>query len=154
MKKFVLMMVVAFLLFAFSSMSYASDTATVNINATVVGVCKFVPPKTTTISVSLDPSVGGTVTGSSTLSFWCTKGTTYTITDDNGLYHGGTTTHRVKHGSLDEYIPYIFNYTSSGTGQGANNDITLNVSASFAEADYEDASAGTYSDTVTMTINP
>ncbi|GAB4431580.1 MAG: hypothetical protein OHK0040_01010 [bacterium] len=57
--------------------------------------------------------------------------------------------------SANEYIPYTFSSNpASGTGSGPTSPITLNVSASFAQTDYENASAGTYTDTVTITVNP
>lgn len=139
---------------AIGSQAFAADQGTVNINAQVVGTCKFVT-NATIINVTLDPSVGGPVTGTGSLQFWCTKGASYTVTDDDGLHESGPNQNRVKHGSLNEYIPYTFSYTpTSGTGNGPQNPITLSVSVTFAEADYVNASAGTYTDTVTITINP
>lgn len=134
--------------------SFAADTGTVNINASVVGTCKFTT-NTANINVTLDPSVGGTVTGSGSLVFWCTKNASYTVTDDDGLYETGANQNRVFNSTANEYIPYTFSYNpTSGTGNGPQNSITLNVSASFAQTDYQNAAAGTYTDTVTITVNP
>lgn len=153
MKKVILGVMVLVVLFS-AKLSFSADTGTVNINATVVGTCKFTT-STTNINVSLDPSVGGTVTGSGSLAFWCTKNASYTVADDDGLYETGANQNRVFNSSANEYIPYTFSYNpTSGTGSGPQTPITLNVSASFAQTDYQNASAGTYTDTVTITVNP
>jgi spore coat protein U-like protein len=135
--------------------SFAGDTGQVNINATVVGTCKFTATGgSTTINVTLDPSSGSDVTGTGSLEFWCTKGASYSVTDNGGLYKSGTQ-QRVKHSSANEYIPYSFSYTpTNGTGGGPSSPITLNVSATFTYSDYSGASAGTYTDTVTITVSP
>ncbi len=135
-----------------SSAALAGDTATVAVSATVVGVCKF--NSGGTVSFTLDPSAGGNVNGTvSQPQFWCTKGASYTISDDDGLNESGTT-HQMKHASLAEYIPYSFSYTASGTGTGPGTPINMNIASTVASADYLNASAGSYADTVTLTIAP
>lgn len=132
-----------------------STTAALNVSAAVLPECRFRTPKETTINVTLDPSLSGNVTGTSSLSFWCARGTSYSVTDDDGLYESGINQNRVKHSTLSEYIPYTFSYNpSSGTGNGAQNPITLNFSATFIYNDFANASAGDYRDTVTITVNP
>jgi len=135
--------------------SFAVGTGQVNINATVVGTCKFTATGgSTTISVTLDPSINSDVTGTGSLQFWCTKGASYEVTDNGGLHKSGTQ-QRVYNSSANEYIPYSFSYTpTSETGSGPTSPITLNVSATFQYNDYKDASAGTYTDTVTITVTP
>jgi spore coat protein U-like protein len=146
----------------------AGDNATVNVLANVVGNCKFTTASATLNFGNLDPAVGSDVTANTSLQFWCTKNATYTITDNNGSNWSGTN-QRMKHASLTEYIPYTFCYSSSGgpgpscasdtasdTGNGAGktSPITLNIWGTVLGSNYIDASAGSYSDTVTMTINP
>jgi spore coat protein U-like protein len=138
---------------AFAGGAFAADPATVDVSATVVGVCKY-STNTGSVSFTLDPSVGGPVNGTlSQPAFWCTKGTGYTITDDNGLNESGTT-HRMKHATAAEYIPYTFLYTATGTGTGKSTPITMGITASVAETDYIDKSEGSYVDTVTLSITP
>ncbi len=155
MRRFLLGVSMFSLMFLLSTViTYAADTGTVNINATVVGTCKFTT-SSANISVSLDPSVGGTVNGSGSLIFWCTKNANYTVTDDDGLYETGANANRVFNSTANEYIPYTFSYNpTSGTGAGPTSPITLNITASFAQTDYQNASAGSYADTVTITVNP
>lgn len=153
MKK-LLILLSAIAIVSISSKAIAADTGTVNINATVVGTCKFTT-NTANINVTLDPSVGGTVNGSGSLVFWCTKNASYTVSDDDGLYETGVNLNRVFNSTANEYIPYSFSYNpTSGSGNGPQNPITLSVTASFAQTDYQNASAGTYTDTVTITVNP
>jgi spore coat protein U-like protein len=139
---------------AMAGSAWAADTATVTVNAVVTGTCQFLTDGS--VDFILDPSLGGEVTGTVTQpTFWCTKGASYTITDDNGEYESGTT-YQMKHETLDEYIPYTFDYTASATGTGAGRSTTLSlvIASTVADADYANASSGNYSDTVTLTINP
>ncbi len=154
MRKSFLVVLSILMFMCISSVSFAADTGTVNINATVVGTCKFTT-STANINVTLDPSIGGTVNGTGSLVFWCTKNASYTVSDDDGMYETGADANRVFNSIANEYIPYSFSYTpTSGTGNGPTNPITLNLTASFAQVDYQNASAGTYTDTVTITVNP
>ncbi len=152
MKKILSLTIFLVLVLLFTGNGIARDTATVSVSATVVGTCKFIIGGN--ISFTLDPSVGGDVDGTVTQpTFWCTKGASYTISDDDGLYESGTT-HRMKHDTLVEYIPYSFTYTASGTGNGPSDPITMNITSQVLETDYLNASSGNYSDTVTLTITP
>lgn len=138
---------------AFAGGALAADSATVGVSASVVGVCKY-STATGSVSFTLNPATGGAVSGTlSQPAFWCTKGASYTITDDNGLNESGTT-HQMKHATLTEYIPYTFTYTATGTGTGKTTPITMNIAASVAESDYINASEGSYADTVTLSITP
>lgn len=129
-------------------------TQTVAVSANVVGVCQFLGGAGT-LSFTLDPSGGGAVDGTpGQPSFWCTNGTTWTITDDDGL-HEAAGSHRMQHAtSLTDYIPYSFTYTTTGTGSGRNTTINMDIAGQVAAADYLDALGGNYADTVTLTINP
>jgi spore coat protein U-like protein len=52
---------------------YAADTSNMTVQAAVVGSCKFNSTPTLDFG-NLDPASAGNGTGSSTISFWCTKG--------------------------------------------------------------------------------
>lgn len=134
----------------------AADTATVAVSANVVGTCKFSVPKTGAVAFgALDPSIVSTVTGTVTQpQFWCTKGTSATITDNKGL-HGGGTTFQMQHSvTTTELIPYTFIYTGTGLGTGPASPITMNIAATVLYASYSGSLAGNYADTVTLTIAP
>lgn len=131
----------------------AGDTATIAVTANVVGHCAF--NSDGDIDFTLDPSTGGDVNGTVTQpAFWCTKNATWTITDDDGLHASGTTHRMADTTAGTEFIPYTFTYTATGAGLGKTNPITMDIASTVAEADYINASAGGYADTVTLTINP
>ncbi len=132
----------------------ANDTATVTVTANVVGTCKFSVAAGAVAFGDLDPATPTDKDGVVTQPvFWCTRGASYTISDDNGLNEAGTT-HRMRQGALDEYIPYSFSYTATGTGAGPQSPVTMSIAAQVLGTDYAGALAGAYSDTVTLTINP
>ena len=135
--------------------AWAADTTTVAVSANVVGTCRFSNPGT--ISFALDPSVGTDQAGSITQPrFWCTRNAGYTITDDLGSHESGAT-FRMQHTTIPaEFIPYSFTYTATGTGAGAGagNLITMNIASTVLGANYVNAAAGDYSDTVSLSILP
>ena len=102
MKKSMVLVLAMGLVMALSSVAMA-DQATVDVSANVVGVCKFLTGGGMDFG-GLDPSTGvdknATVTQP---TFWCTKGTIATISDDLGKWESGVQ-RRVKHASLDEYL--------------------------------------------------
>ena len=140
---------------AICNTAVAADTATVTVSANVVGTCKF--NSGGSVSFTLDPTSGSNATGTVTQpAFWCTKGASYTITDDKGVNEAsaGVAPRRMVHATLTEYIPYTFAYTATGTGTGKTSPITLDISASVVNSDFVNASAGNYADTVTLSITP
>lgn len=149
-----LMMVLALVLL--TGVAFASDINTVTVTANVVGTCKFNSATSTLAFGSLDPSSGVDVNASTSTTFWCTKNATYSIADDDGLYESGPNANRMRHAStLTEYIPYTFSYNpTTGTGNGRTSPITLNINGTVTLANYQNALAGDYADTVVISINP
>ena len=146
----------------------AGDSATVNVTATVLGHCKFIPnsPTTTLAFGNLDPTVGTNKDATTSLNFKCSKGVTYTIQANDGSNADGPT-NRMTNGT--DFIPYTFCYTTdttpitpcnsdtspvTGTGLGGGTTVTLNISGTVLGADYINVSPGSYSDTVTVTLSP
>ncbi|MFO7982448.1 MAG: spore coat protein U domain-containing protein [Desulfuromonadales bacterium] len=148
MKKMVLAAIVSLALVFSAGSALAAGTATVDISANVLGTCAFNTGGTIAFG-DLDPTSGlsPSVTNAAAANFTCTNGTDYSITDDGGLSGGY---------ELDDnagnVIPYALTYTGTGTGTGTASD--LSITADIAFADYATKPAGTYSDTVTLTINP
>lgn len=151
MKKLIVV-VMAIAIIAMAGVAMAGDTANVTVNATVVGNCKF--NSGGTVVFTLDPAAVGDVNGIVLQpAFWCTRNATYGITDDNGMHESGVI-HRMLHATLTEYIPYSFTYTSTGTGTGKTSPITMDIASTIVNADYINASAGSYADTVVLSITP
>lgn len=132
----------------------AADTANVAVSATVTGTCKF--NSGGAIAFALDPNSAAPAAGTVTSPiFWCTKGASYTVTGNDGANSVTAGARRMKHATLTEYIPYSFSYTATGTGTGKTTPITLTLSsATVANTDFVNASAGSYADTVVLSITP
>lgn len=140
---------------AASTFASAGDTQTLNVTATVTGLCKFSSTLQTFTFGTLDPSAAVATTGSgASVKYKCTKGTAATsVVADNGLNF--TTSRRMKNGT--NFIPYsltVTGGTQTGLGFSAGKDLDVGLAGSVAAADYEDAAAGSYSDTVVLTVAP
>jgi spore coat protein U-like protein len=78
-----------------------------------------------------------------------------TVTNDGGLNYSGTP--RLKSGT--DYINYNFSSAGSLTGAGGTTDIggsgagKLNIGATMNAGALDNAPAGTYNDTITLTIS-
>jgi len=142
----------------FPSQLYPADSGIVSINAAVIsrGNCRF-RNTPVTVNMTLDPSIPGNVSSNTIITITCTGGgtgnITYSITDDDGLWEDAPGHHRLKHTTLNEFIPYSFNYNPSGTIP-KNSNVNININITILYNSFKDASAGSYSDTVTLTIAP
>lgn len=155
MKKTIISIVVLTFVMA-AAFAEAQDTNTLTVSANVVGTCKFNSNASTLAFGALDPSLTTNATASTTTSFWCTKGASYSLTDDDGLYDTGVNANRMRHAiDATEFIPYTLTYTpTSGTGTGKTTPTTMTIDGTIANAAYVNALAGDYADTVVVTINP
>jgi spore coat protein U-like protein len=129
-------------------------TTTVAVSANVVGTCQVTNTNGAPLVAfgQLDqvgaPLVDGAVTQP---TFWCTKNTTYTIGDDLGA-NDSAGVYRMTNGT--DFIAYTFTYTGSAPGTGRTTPITMDISASIPAGTYSDVSAGSYADSVLLTISP
>lgn len=106
------------------------------------------------IAFTLDPASGATATGTVTQpTLKCSKDAVYSITDDKGINTDGTN-RRLKHASASEYIIYNITYASSGTGAGNSVSVPMNIAATIPSANFANARAGNYTDTIRFTITP
>ncbi len=86
--------------------AYAADTSNMTVQAAVVGSCKFNSTPTLDFG-NLDPANATNGSGSSTISFWCTKGSSYTVTAGNGNnYDAGNTTRQMKGPGATDLMAY------------------------------------------------
>ena len=129
-------------------------TTTVAVTASVVGTCQVTNTNGDPLVAfgQLDqvgaPPVNGIVTQP---TFWCTKNTTYTIGDDLGA-NDAAGAYRMTNG--EDFIAYNFTYTASAPGTGKTTPITMDIAASIPAGTYSDVTAGNYSDSILLTINP
>ena len=136
----------------------ASTTHSLSLSATVTGICKFNTAGPTAVTIAnsggaIDPTVAVDATGTANVLFRCTTGTTSAISANNGSNF--LVTRRVMFGALP--MPYSLALAGNaqvGSGHGAGQDKTLAVTATIIQADFINATAGAYTDTVVLTITP
>lgn len=140
--------------FSFNAMA---DTATLTVNANVTGVCKF-QAATATLNIlqsggAIDPSVNTAATGSTTIDYKCTKGVSPTFTANTGANPSGGN-NRVTNGT--DFMVYTLTLTPpAASGQGfAAGAQQLAIGGDIAVAAFQAASAGAYTDSVTLTVTP
>ncbi|HEX3632411.1 MAG TPA: spore coat protein U domain-containing protein [Casimicrobiaceae bacterium] len=136
--------------------AYAADTSNMTVQATVISSCKFNSTPTLDFG-NLDPSSAANGSGSSTISFWCSKGSAYTVTAGNGNnYNAGTSTRQMKGPGATDLMAYSLTLpaAATGTGAGKSTAITFAVTGSVLNANYINATVGSYTDTVQMAVNP
>lgn len=141
----------------------AGGSHTVAVSATVTGTCVVNTSSSTLAFGTLDPASGGSVNATwSGGTFRCTNGTSYTVSSDDGLWESGSggSNNRMKLSSATncstatDCIRYTFSSTTGGTGAGMTTNISFSVTGSTGISDYQNAAAGSYADTVTLTVSP
>jgi hypothetical protein len=146
-----------------SGAAAALDTHTVNVNAVVAGTCKFMAAGPTTVNVqnnvggNIDPSLtgAGNATGSATINFRCTKNATSSINVGATLYTVPVARTLTSGANTMGYTMTLTGHSQAGQGFGAGGvDLPLQVQASITEAVWSVAAAGTYTDSVVLTVNP
>lgn len=108
---------------------------------------------------SLDPSTAANVTRSVSAATLnanrvgdCVAGRTMDISGGNGQHFGGGS-RRMSNGS--DFIRYSLSLPLTGLpGPGNNSYIAFTFNGTVLGTDYENASAGAYSDTVVITVSP
>lgn len=144
----------ALLTFA-AGMATAADTQNLTVTANVVALCKFTSAAQTLSFGDLDPYTAADVNGSgATVQYKCTKGTPALSVDVGAGMNGGN---KMKNTANADLIPYTLTAApavGNGNGFGAGAaalDVTL--TSQVLGASYQTKSAGTYNDTVVLTIN-
>lgn len=138
----------------------AAGSAPVSLSATILSKnqCKFQTNTAVINFGNLDPSSPVDVTTSATLDFVCRGSAalaTFSFSDDDGLHETGPDANRMLHDVLPgEYLPYALELDPVNGTVAKNATQTLTVTGTLLGADYQTALAGTYADTVTITIAP
>ncbi len=95
---------------------------------------------------------GTLLTKSITIDFTCRgkdQDVSYLISNNDGLYGS-----RLKHTTLNEYLPYTLSLSPTSGTTKKNTTLPLTISGEISGADYLNAFIGSYSDTVVLTITP
>jgi hypothetical protein len=137
------------LVMAAATGALAAGNATVNVTASITGSCTFNTATATLAFGVLNPVAAPAVTtdtSAAPLQFTCTNNTLYTISDNRAL--AGNLTNGIS------LIPYTYAYgiPTNGTATGVLTD--LPITANIAAGTYSAASAGAYTDTILVQINP
>lgn len=147
---------VAAALCAFASGAALADSKNIDINASVTGVCKFNSTASNPLITigPIDPSGSGDVTGSVAVKYKCTKGQspsfTVPVSTTLNCTGGGCTV------GTDTLAVYSITSTNDGTGSGfgSGQDKNLNVTAAIQQSDYQNATVGSYTKTITVSVSP
>ncbi len=146
--------------FAAVASAHAAGTATLSIGATILsaGNCRFNTAGPTALAFGgIDPSAPTDVTGNAQILFRCngSVGTAvYSVTSDDGLYETGPGASRMRHVTdTSSYLPYTLNTPIAGSVP-RNTDTMLTVTGTIRVADFQNARAGNYTDTVVLSIAP
>ena len=138
----------------------AADNSVVTVSAVVLSKnnCKFDAPISIALAFgNIDPNGGSAATASGSLSFKCggsSATASYILTHDSGLWDTGPGANRMKHATLNQYLPYTLTLSPSSGSVAKNVTQTVNVGGSISPADFQDATMGAYADTVVVTLNP
>lgn len=153
-------LILAFALASVSEPLLAAGNATVSVAGTVLSNnnCKFRGTSSVALAFgNLDPSSGANATASATLIIRCagaSPNVTYALTHDSGLYETGVNQNRMKHATLNTYLPYTLTLTPSSGTIAKNVDRTISVGGTVTPANFQNANIGAYADTVVITLLP
>ena len=130
--------------------------ATVNAGGTVLNTCAVTgSPALNFGTLDAATNAGGATATVTSPSIVCTMGDPVNVTSNGGLNYSGTP--RLTSGSY--YINYNFSFAGSFLGAGATMNIggngtgNLNMGATIPAGALDNAPAGTYTDTITLTIS-
>lgn len=128
---------------------------TLTVTASVLGTCQFSTATSTLDFGVLDPSSGADVPGTATTQFWCTKGViTDAFTAGNGANYASAT-RQMKNTAGTELIPYTLTLIKDSVANAGPGTLrTLTIDGGVQGADYIAKSAGSYSDTVAISVLP
>lgn len=148
--RYFLKTVAAAALIAGAGLANAAGSTSVDVTASVPGVCKFTSTTMSAIALgSMDPStVGATgISNTGNITYNCTKGLTPVVSKTAG----GTTLTETTDST--KTIPYSFSLGTPEVGVGFASSSKVVATASVTQADVQGAAAGSYKDTVTLSIN-
>ena len=134
----------------------ASDSVSVTVNATVVGVCKFFTSSpvmsitNTGTGSNIDPSSSTTATGNAAITYRCSNGTSPTFT----VPATATVTCAACSGTPTMTPTITSANTGAGTGMGSGQDKTLTATGQITQANFQNAAAGAYTGSITVTVAP
>ena len=154
MKKILLASMIA-AAFGASTSAFAGNTQTMAVSATITGTCKL-QSSTAMAFGSIDPSSLTAATATAAVTYKCTSGTAPTALTAVGANDSAGQKRMLTGAST--YMNYSIAFTApttAGNGFGTGSTATtVSVTGTVAVADFSNAVAGAYADTLTFTIAP
>ena len=142
----------AALLVCTAGLASAADTQTLATSANVSGICKFSTTSTPLAFGTIDPSLTVAQIVTANVLYKCTTGTAsagVTVTGGNIRSMTGPTAALTM-----AYTLGLTGDTQTGKGFGSGKDLTLAVTGTITAAQYQNVTAGAYTETVTLNITP
>ena len=136
----------------------AANSIAMSVSATVLSKsnCKFPNGAISLAFGVIDPSGSSSAIASTSTTFSCggsAATATFLITQDGGLNNASG--NRLQHTTVPgAFLPYSLNLSPSTGTVPKSVTQTLTITGTIAPADYQQAIAGNYADTVTLTISP
>ena len=135
------------------------DTSSVAVTATVItrSNCRFDTRRSTLDFGALDPAVAADVNAVATVGYVCrgsARVAAFVFTDDNGRNPSGPGARRMRRAAAPEFLPYSLVFSPPSGTVPRNIRRTLTISGTVRWADFRDATAGVYRDSVIVSILP
>jgi spore coat protein U-like protein len=137
-----------------------AGTATLAVSATVLtkSNCLFSTRTATLDFGALDPANPVNATANATIPFVCRGSApiaTFAVSGDGGRYSSGPGNRRMRHATnLSEFLPYTMTLSPASGTVPKNAAQTLTVTGTVLGSDFRGALAGSYADTVVLSILP
>ena len=152
--------ILAFALALAAPMVAPAATYGVTVGATVLSAsnCKFRTAAGSVLAFgNIDPSTGANRTATVNLTIRCggsAATASWAITADNGLYGVGPGQPRMRHAVTPaEYLPFTLNTPITGIS-AKNVDTVVPITGTITPAQFQNALAGNYADTIVLTLSP
>jgi hypothetical protein len=135
-------------------------TGSLGVSAVVVSrsLCRLLTGPQTLGFGTIDPTSAVAATASVTVTFWClgsAPSTTYLLWAGNGNYPAGAGLRQMRHATnITEFLPYSLSITPASANLPRFAVQNVTVTGTVAPADFRNALAGGFSDTVVLTLDP
>ena len=148
----VLKLVAATLLTCTAGLAAAAGSQTLAVTASVQGICKFSAASTPLTFGSIDPSSTVNKVTTANVLYKCTKGTA-----SLGVTATGGLARNMISGTTADTLGYTLSFTgdtSTGTGFGPGTDLTMVATGTITPAQFQNVTAASYAENVTLNITP
>lgn len=153
-----LLLLVGSLTFGVPAQAAGSSPMTVSAVVLSKSNCKFSGGAMTLDFGTLNPASSSNATASATIGFTCNGSApmaTFAISAGNGLHSSGPGARRLRHTTAaTEFIAYSISLTPTSATVPKGVAQTLTVAGTIAPGAFQNATVGTYSDTVVITLTP